>query len=69
MSSAAEAGILDVDVVRFSHGEFVQASDVIAVEEPLEIQVRTAGESDYRPVCMTMRTTWNWLRDFCSTRR
>jgi FdhD protein len=47
---------LDFDIVRYEAGASAEASDLLAIEEPLEIQVRTPGAQDYRSLCITMRT-------------
>jgi FdhD protein len=47
---------LDFEITRYTAGSCARASDSLAVEEPLEIQVRTPGEDHYRSLGITMRT-------------
>jgi FdhD protein len=52
----ASESVVDLPVVKYRDGTGELTSDTLAVEDPLEIQVRVAGAGDYQSVCMTMRT-------------
>ncbi len=49
-------GVSDINVVRLAGTEATTADDSLAVEEPLEIQVRRSGDDDWTSLSVTMRT-------------
>jgi FdhD protein len=51
--------VLDTSVVRLHGTASSDADDVLAVEEPLEIQVQREGEKDWLSLSVTMRTPGN----------
>ena len=51
--------VLDTSVVRLHGTASSDADDVLAVEEPLEIQVRREGDKDWVSLSVTMRTPGN----------
>lgn len=57
-SAAAEPdlGTLDCEIVACHKGAGAFSEDSVAVEEPLEIQVRGAGDAEFRTLSVTMRT-------------
>ncbi len=48
--------VSDARVVRVAGSGEIRAEDVLAVEEPLEIQARAAGQAEWTSVTVTMRT-------------
>ena len=48
--------VFDASVVRVAGSGETRAEDVLAVEEPLEIQVRMPGKAEWTSVSVTMRT-------------
>jgi FdhD protein len=56
MNASAEYGTVDVEVVRYRDRNRAPATDTVVVEEPLEIQVLSRSDSEYRSLCTTMRT-------------
>src|SRR5208283_5309122 len=51
--------VLDTSVVRLHGAASSDADDVLAVEEPLEIQVRREGDGEWTSLSVTMRTPGN----------
>ena len=59
VSKQIDDAITDAETVRYSQGEWTTASDAVAVEEPLEIQIRGPQDSQYQSLSLTMRTPGN----------
>jgi FdhD protein len=51
-----DGGVVETPILCYRDGVCTSAEDAIAVEEPLEIQLRCAGEAEFRSVSTTMRT-------------
>lgn len=48
--------VFDVNIVRLDGAEATAAEDVLAAEEPLEIQVRAPADAEWTSLSVTMRT-------------